>query len=230
MRASSDAGQPTPEQDPPATEGSAPPRPIVRTAFTALWPDLRTALLGAVRARDGAGRRPVLVGIDGRSGSGKTDLATCLVDAVRGTGLGCSLLHLDDLYPGWSGLVAGLGPLCSGVVGPLTRARDGAYTSWDWATSQPGPRKVVPAQDVVVVEGVGVLAAACAADLDVRVWLEAPVAVRRERALDRDGEVFAPHWQEWADQEDTLLAGGPPPADVVLDTVTATARWSGPGA
>ena len=61
---------------------------------------------------------------------------------------------------------------------------------------------------------VGVLASACAPDLDLRVWLEAPAPVRRGRALDRDGEVFAPHWQEWADQERALFHSGAPPADV----------------
>jgi hypothetical protein len=213
----------------PGAERSSPQRPVVRTAFTVLWPGLRTVLLEATAA-DAAHRRPVLVGIDGRSGSGKTDLATCLVEAVRGTGRSCSLLRLDDLYPGWSGLAAGLEPLCSGVVRPLRRGRDGLYTSWDWAESRPGPPRAVPAQDVVVVEGVGTLASACAADLDVRVWLEAPLAVRRERALDRDGDVLAPHWHEWAAQENALFAGGTPPADVVADTVSGTVRWSRLGA
>jgi hypothetical protein len=202
------------------------PGPAVRTTYDALWPDLRTALTVA-RARTRRLGRPVLLGIDGRSGSGKTDLATCLAEGVRGLGLGCAVLHLDDLYPGWSGLAAALEPLCADVVGPLTRGKDGLYTSWDWVAARPGPPRIVPADDVVVLEGVGVLASPCAADLDLRVWLEAPTRVRRRRALDRDGDVFAPHWQEWADQEDALFAGRPTPAaDVVAHTVTARVRWS----
>lgn len=171
--------------------------------------------------------RPVLVGVDGRSGSGKTDLATCLAAGVRGLGLTCTVLHLDDLYPGWTGLAEALAPLCDGVVRPLARGEEGAYTSWDWAVSRPGPRRTVRVRDVVILEGVGVLAGPCASDLDLRLWLEAPTGVRRARALDRDGEVFAPHWQEWAQQEDALFGDGrPPPADVVADTVTAEVRWS----
>lgn len=196
--------------------------------FEALWPSLGPRLLalaGSGRARDGI---PVLVGVDGRSGSGKTDLARCLAETVRSQGLSCVVVHLDDLYPGWAGLAAALEPLCGQVVGPLRAGRDGGYTSWDWHASRPGPRRTVPAAQVVVLEGVGVLASGCAAELDLRLWLEAPGAVRRERALARDGDVFAPHWQEWSDQEDLLFPGGAPSdddVDVVVDTVTGSVRW-----
>jgi hypothetical protein len=200
-------------------------RTAVRRTFDALWPVLRTTLLEAVATRRPTGR-PVLVGIDGRSGAGKTDLARCLADGVRTLGLGCAVLHLDDLYPGWSGLRAALRPLCTHVVAPLRRGEDAAYTSWDWSASRPGPRRTVPVRQVVVVEGVGVLAAGCAEDLDIRVWLEAPGHVRRQRALARDGDVFAAHWREWARQEVDLFGTGAPRADVVADTVTGTVRWS----
>lgn len=207
---------------------ASPPPAAVPTTYEALWPGVRAALLRAVADRGGS-RRPVLVGVDGRSGAGKTDLATCLAGGVRGLSLTCAVLHLDDLYPGWSGLARALRPLCRDVVGPLTRGEDGAYTSWDWSASAPGPRRVVPVRDVVVVEGVGVLAAACATDLDLRVWLEAPSGVRRARALDRDGAVFAPHWQEWSEQEEELFGDGVPvAAQVVADTQTGSVRWSGP--
>lgn len=215
---------PSEEAVDPARLPPAPPRPVVGTTFAVLWPGVRAALERVAAAQ--VPGRPALVGVDGRSGSGKTDLALCLEEAVRAGGGTCAVVHLDDLYPGWSGLAAGLVPLCSQVVEPLRRGVDGAYTSWDWTASRPGPRRVVPARDVVVLEGVGTLAAPCAAGLDLRIWLEAPAAVRRERALARDGEVFAPHWQEWADQERALFHSGAPPADVVADTVTAAVRWS----
>lgn len=190
-----------------------------------VWAGLRTRLEGA--AGRSAPRRPVLVGIDGRSGSGKTDLAVALAACVRTSGRSCTLVHLDDLYPGWSGLSAALGPLCEEVLTPLSRGEEGAYTAWDWAGGRLGPRVPVPAADVVVVEGVGTLVPGCARLLDLRVWLEAPTQVRWERALHRDGDVFAPHWDEWAAQEDALFpAGHRPSADVVVDTVTGRTRWA----
>jgi anthranilate synthase component 1/para-aminobenzoate synthetase len=54
----------------------------------------------------------------------------------------------------------------------------------------------------------------------VLVWLEAPSSVRKKRALDRDGETFAPHWDRWAAQEDAMLARERTPgrADLVIES------------
>jgi cytidylate kinase len=56
----------------------------------------------------------------------------------------------------------------------------------------------------------------------VRVWLEAPATVRKERALARDGDTYAPHWDRWAAQEDAVYAGRPcESAHLVLRTAAA---------
>ncbi|HEX4399545.1 MAG TPA: hypothetical protein VH136_18035, partial [Trebonia sp.] len=59
---------------------------------------------------------------------------------------------------------------------------------------------------VLIVEGVGAGARRAAAFESLLVWLEAPTAVRKQRALDRDGETFAPYWDMWAAQEEAMLA------------------------
>ena len=48
--------------------------------------------------------------------------------------------------------------------------------------------------------------------------MEAAASVRKKRALDRDGETFAPHWDAWAAQEDAMLARERTPerADIVV--------------
>ncbi|SOC54566.1 hypothetical protein [Ornithinimicrobium cerasi] len=165
-------------------------------------------------------RRPVLVGLDGRSGSGKTELAERLRAGLVSRGRTVTAVHLDDLYPGWSGLAAGVGVLREHVLEPLRAGREAAYPSWDWTADAPGPRRPVEPAEVVVVEGVGALAGGCADLLDVRVWLEAPTDVRRSRALGRDGATTAPWWDMWAAQEDLVLAAGRPVADMVVDTTT----------
>lgn len=200
----------------------------MRLAHDALHPSLLPRLRALVREL--AGRRPLLLGVDGRSGSGKTDLARCLLTSLDDAGLTRTVVHLDDLYPGWDGLEAGLRVLCRDVVTPLLRGTDAAYTSWDWRAGAPGPRRAVPARQVVLLEGVGTLSSPCAARLDLRVRLEAPEGERRRRALARDGDTFAPHWAAWAAQEERVLAGSVPPADVVVDTVTGRVRWSRLGA
>lgn len=162
---------------------------------------------------------PVVVAIDGRSGAGKTELARVLQDHVVSLGRTCTTVSLDALYPGWSGLAAALPVLCHDVLEPLRDGRPGAFASWDWHRSAPGPVVDVPLTDVLLVEGVGAGAAPCRGLVDLVVWLEAPVALRKERALRRDGSTLAPHWEQWAEQEDALFArgGGAAAADVVVE-------------
>lgn len=184
------------------------------------WP----GLLGRVEDRR-TRPTPVLLAVDGRSGAGKTDLAQVAADLLGAAGHPTHVVHLDALYPGWSGLARALPRLCEEVVAPLLSGRPGRFRSWDWHAGRPGPLVTVPLRAVVLVEGVGVLASPCAGRFDVRLWLEAPAEVRRVRALTRDGEVFAPHWRQWAEQEETVLAGRPP-SDAVVDTVTGRTRWA----
>ncbi|MGH3453856.1 MAG: 4-amino-4-deoxy-L-arabinose transferase, partial [Nocardioidaceae bacterium] len=51
------------------------------------------------------------------------------------------------------------------------------------------------------------------------VWVDAPADVRKRRALTRDGDVFAPYWDQWAADEARVLAreGTRDRADVVVD-------------
>ncbi|GAA5163422.1 hypothetical protein [Ornithinimicrobium tianjinense] len=183
-------------------------------------------VLRALDLLDAGSRPPLVVGVDGRSGSGKTDLAGRLEDGLAEAGTAVTTVHLDDLYPGWSGLSAGLETLCQDVLLPLRTGRPAAYRSWDWVAGVPGPLRPVRPAAVLLVEGVGVLSSGCSDLVDLRVWLEAPADVRRVRALARDGETFAPWWTTWAEQEERLLRHGRPEADVVLDTVSGRLTWS----
>lgn len=166
----------------------------------------------------GVPRAPLIVALDGRSGAGKTRLAARVVAALLRAGRSCTVVHLDDLYPGWSGLAAALPVLCRDVLGPLREGRPGRFTAWDWHADAPGAVVEVPVADVLLVEGVGAGAAPCRRAEDLVVWLDAPEDVRRQRALRRDGETFAPHWAAWAEQEEELFArrGGPARATVVV--------------
>ena len=85
------------------------------------------------------------------------------------------------------------------------------------------PRTHVPvdAGAHLVLEGCGVLVPPAAAFAAVRVWVDAPTELRKERALSRDGETYAPHWDRWAAQEDAVYAG---PARGSAPTSCCT-RW-----
>lgn len=144
-----------------------------------------------------------MLAIDGRSGAGKTSLADAASAAT-----GAPLIHMDDLYAGWSGLAAAPGLLAERVLAPLAAGASGAYRRWDWLAGAWGETVAVPppAGGVLIVEGCGASVGPAGRYACVRVWLDAPEAVRRDAALSRDGDAFAPHWDHWARQEDALFA------------------------
>ena len=143
-----------------------------------------------------------VIGIDGRSGAGKTSLAREVAAAWP-----AALVSMDSIYPGWEGLAAATGELVEHVLRPLAHGRDAVVPTWDWLASRPGPALPLPAPRHLVVEGCGSTVGTAAGFVGSRVWLDGPEEVRRERALARDGEVFAEHWEMWAEQEARVFAG-----------------------
>lgn len=142
-----------------------------------------------VRARNGADRRVVLM--DGGSGAGKTSLATRLADE-----LGAQLVSLDAVYPGWHGLAAAQRLVPSIIAGK-------GHPIWDWQADRPveGGWVDVPFARDLVIEGCGALTPDSAALASATIWCELDAETRKRRALDRDGDAFAPWWDTWADQE-----------------------------
>lgn len=149
---------------------------------------------------------PRVLIIDGRSGSGKTFFADELASRNE-----AQLLRLDDLYPGWHGLSRGSASVASAL-------RTGAYRRYDWGAGEFTETIELLPDRSLIIEGCGSLTETNVAaalqwanrlstqypvdPLVVGVWLDASVELRKARALERDGERFAPHWNEWAEQED----------------------------
>jgi hypothetical protein len=167
---------------------------------------IRRGLLGAP-PRAGSAR---VVAIDGPSGAGKTTLADRLAVALAAGGWNVPVVRMDDLYPGWDGLEDAVPRLLEWVLAPLAGGRAARYRRYDWAAGRYGEWcEVVPggeAPPLLVVEGVGSGARACAPYLSLLVWVDAPPEVRFARAIGRDGDAYLPHWDRWARQEDAHFA------------------------
>lgn len=166
-----------------------------------------------------AGRAPLIV-VDGPSGSGKSTLADALARSWPG---GLDLVRLDDVYPGWGGLERAAAELGRELLAPRAAGRAGGWTRWDWAAGRPAERHRVLPGRALVLEGCGAFAAAGALPA-VRVWIAAPDAARKRRALERDAGAFDAHWDDWerqwrrhvarhgGDRRATLRLGAPPDA------------------
>ena len=138
-------------------------------------------------------QRPVpVVTIDGYSGSGKSTLAAAIARLVSDW----QVLHLDDWYPGWDGLVEGA-HIARRIAADLRGGRASSYEAWDWENGTTGATTRVPLVPTII-EGCG----AIEAEANLSVWIADPGEdERRSRALARDGQTYAPHWQRWADQD-----------------------------
>lgn len=148
---------------------------------------------------------PVIIAIDGRSGAGKTTLAIELAARLRNHHK-VALFHLEDIYPGWNGLAAGIDRYVSTVLAPLSKGQPATWISWNWERHYDGDARVTLPAEIVIVEGVGAAAAAARPLLDAVIWADSPDDERRTRALARDGQTYEPYWDQWAAQEAELLA------------------------
>ena len=169
------------------------------------------ALLAAARRRGPRAGTTTVVAIDGPSGAGKTALAERLLTAIADLvghpeESGPTIVHMDDLYPGWDGLAEAVPLLVERILAPLAAGRPGSYQRYDWERGTYAESHPVPSGGWVVVEGVGCGSRAAAPYLSALAWVDAPRDVRRRRGLDRDGETYRPHWDRWQAQERALFA------------------------
>ncbi|QIG40511.1 hypothetical protein G5T42_14365 [Microbacterium sp. 4R-513] len=158
--------------------------------------------------RDLGVSNPVVL-IDGQSGAGKTSLAKQLVARWPLTGR-VQLVALDSIYPGWDGLADGVEAARTLILVPHGRGVLGIWQRWDWDASAPAEAHAVDPSLPLIVEGSGLITGATARLGDVRVWLESPLVSRKRRALERDGEIYRPHWEQWAEQEERHLVRDDP--------------------
>jgi uridine kinase len=133
-----------------------------------------------------------LVCVDGPAGSGKTTLATALFDAFPGS----RVVHMDDLYDGWSGLPR-VGAQLGSLLRPLSEGRAGTYRRYDWHSGRFAETVTVDPVELLVLEGVGSGARAHADLVTVLVWMSAPPDLRLDRGLARDGAAMEARLRQW---------------------------------
>lgn len=179
-------------------------------------------ILATARTRPG----PLVVAIDGRSGTGKSTLARALADRLAAT-----VIEGDDFYVGGTG-IEGDPPQSRAarcidwqsqrrVLSALRAGQAASYHAFDWdafdGSLSPESTWVAPAR-VLILEGAYSARPELRDLLDVTILATVPKTVREARLLEREGEI-GPWERQWHEAEDWYYAHAAPEAgfDLVLD-------------
>ena len=179
-------------------------------------PDLSLPATLAWRLRDSPPRAGTcrVLAVDGPSGAGKSTLANAVAAE-----LDAQVVRIDDLIPGWDGLDVAAPIVVRDVLEPIAAGRDGAFRRYDWDRHEYAEWQPVPLAAYLVVEGCASGSRIVAPHLSLLVWVDAPLELRFERGMERDGETFRPYWERWEEQSSALFAaeGTALRADVLVD-------------
>lgn len=147
------------------------------------------------------GNRPIIVTVDGFSGSGKTSLAEGIARELnsRGRGYGTLLLEVELWARGWGDLAGGVRRVNDVVEGLQSGPTE--TQTWNWWTETLEDPIVLKPKPVILVVGSG----SGQIHSDLAIWLDAPRDTRRERVARRDPYDWSDHWEEWESQELGLL-------------------------
>ena len=181
-----------------------------------------TLILQVARARSG----PLVVAIDGRSGTGKSTLAAALAERMVAT-----VIEGDDFYAGGTGIEGD--PLASRaarcidwkaqrrVLEALRRGERASYHAFDWdafdGSLQAEETEVAPAP-IILLEGVYAARPELRDLVDLSILVRVPDDLRLARLIEREGEI-GPWEAQWHEAEEWYFAVQAPGEafDLVLD-------------
>ena len=167
--------------------------------------------LSALERRIAQGPRsgtPFVVGIDGRSGVGKSTLARALAAST-----GAAVIEGDDFYAGGVELRADYAATRVAACIDFTRQRqvlsalragdEACWRPFDWEAFdgrlRNAPTRLRP-KSIVILEGVYAARPELTDLIDLRVFIDLPEAVRLARLLSREGTI-GPWERQWQEAE-----------------------------
>lgn len=153
----------------------------------------------------------LLIGIDGRGGSGKSMFARAL-ERFRPN---ISVVEMDDFFLPSSQRPTG-DPLSKPIGGdfdwqrvynqvltPLSQDHEGRYQRYDWDLDELAEWHTLTVGGIVIIEGIYSTRNELADMYDFKVWVECPRDIRLARGIARDGEAAREIWEnDWMVIED----------------------------
>jgi len=182
---------------------------------------------------------PILIGIDGPGGSGKSTFAAALARRLQQERISVAVVHMDDFFlpstqrPAGDGVDRPSGSdfdwqrLRDQVLIPLAHHQLTSYQRYDWLTDKLSEWHTLAGCHVVIVEGIYTLLHELRALYDLTIWIDCPRAIRLARGIVRDGEAARTQWEcDWMPAEDHYMATDRPQLTVDLCVTNAdpTAR------
>ncbi|MEU4196679.1 hypothetical protein AB0E69_32575 [Kribbella sp. NPDC026611] len=146
--------------------------------------------------------RPVLVGVEGYGGSGKSTFAAKLAEALGDA----YVVGIDDFIvkdrladTPWDEGAFDHARLERQVLAPARAGQTVAYQKLIWETDELGAPVTVPPIGFLIVEGISAYLPSLAKYYDYKIWVDTPIEIASARGRARDGSnENAAHWDRWA--------------------------------
>ena len=132
-----------------------------------------------------------VIAIDGPAGSGKTTLAKQLAVDIPGA----EIIHIDDLYQGWSDAFSArlTASIIEQILLPISQGIDFNYGIYDWKGNKFSKSNIVPKGKIYILDGVGSGQMQFRNYLSKIIWLDINDEDGLTRVLNRDGaEILSP--------------------------------------
>ena len=170
-----------------------------------------------------------LVGIDGRSASGKSTFSERLGEAIAALGSPYSIIPMDDLFspdvyekeaatslnPGFD-----MGWIRSEIIDPLKNGEAVRFQRYDKLTKTMDGWRDIPGKAIIILEGVFTTGRLLGDAHNLRIWLDCPRETLLDRADEREGPGARTVWEtKWLPAEDAYIAREKPDstADLTVD-------------
>jgi uridine kinase len=157
-------------------------------------------LLDHISSRAGELGHPIVVGISGYGGSGKTTLARELVaelpGAVRMRGddfLDPARSHVRSTN--WDGVDRRR--LVSTVLAPFRAERPSEFRRYDWSARSLGMAEPLPQATVLVLDLIGLFHPEALPAIDLAVWCDVDLGAATQRGIARDKDLGRDHESLW---------------------------------
>lgn len=140
-----------------------------------------------------------VVSIEGPAGSGKSTLASALSHELAE----CPVVHMDDLYEGWTqDLNNGLADrIQQWILEPIARGVDAQHLKYDWHAGKFSDIVSVPCGLFLILEGVGSGNSLLRNQVSFAIWIESEPQLLVERVVARDGEQLRSEIIRWQQHE-----------------------------